>query len=279
MKIRSDSLPGFSMATSSSPGVELGQLLLDVILEVVHAWFGAKKKWARPTSRYRLGTEKLARQYSPPHARSGEGAQARPRTPGPVRRAQLARPGRGSPRRSRPWRPAAPRVSPVAVDQGDGVLGALKADRRVRDVVEDDQIGALSRRAWRGPGARPPSPCSAAKPTIVWPGARSPPRPARMSSVGSRSQLECASRPELARGRSRRRESRPARRPSAGPGSRRTRPAAAAASSAVVSTSMRRTPGGLRAGRRWRRSGSPRRRAAPPRRRARSPSGRWSGCR
>ena len=30
--------------------VELGQLLLDVVLEVVHTGFGAKKKWARPTS-------------------------------------------------------------------------------------------------------------------------------------------------------------------------------------------------------------------------------------
>ena len=33
-------------------GIELGQLLLDVLLEVGHAWFGPKKKWARPTSRH-----------------------------------------------------------------------------------------------------------------------------------------------------------------------------------------------------------------------------------
>ena len=32
--------------------IEVGKLRLDVLLEVGHAWFGAKKKWARPTSRY-----------------------------------------------------------------------------------------------------------------------------------------------------------------------------------------------------------------------------------
>jgi hypothetical protein len=33
--------------------VEFGELLLNVVLKVWHAWFGAKKKWARPTSRHR----------------------------------------------------------------------------------------------------------------------------------------------------------------------------------------------------------------------------------
>ena len=32
-------------------GIELGELLLNAVLEVCHAWFGPKKKWARPTSR------------------------------------------------------------------------------------------------------------------------------------------------------------------------------------------------------------------------------------
>jgi hypothetical protein len=40
-------------------GIELYELLLNAVFEVCHTWFGPKKKWARPTSRYCIGTKSL----------------------------------------------------------------------------------------------------------------------------------------------------------------------------------------------------------------------------
>ena len=129
-----------------------------------------------------------------------------------------------------------------------------------------------------------PSPCSAAKPTIVWSGA---PRGGEAAQhVGRRLQRDRVGRVgavllELAVGRRRPGGSRRRPPPSAARRSAGTPRAHASASCAAVSTAhdaSRRRGGGsddVRGDRRV----TVRARAAPPARRARSPSGRRSGCR
>ena len=126
----------------------------------------------------------------------------------------------------------------------------VEADVRARDVVEDDRVDALALELRAGALDRLRRRVSAAKPTSVCSvAALRAATPARMSSVGSRR----SSRPPLAVARdlaglggSAARKSATARPPSAARGGARTRPRPPSASSAVVSTSIRRTPGGAR---------------------------------
>ena len=90
-----------------------------------------------------------------------------------------------------------------------------------------------------------PAPVSAAKPTIVWPSCGGPPRPARMSSVGSRSSSSSrALAGDLARPMSRGPEVGRRRRHQQHVGGVELGRRARRRSSAAVSTSTRRTPGG-----------------------------------
>ena len=149
-----------------------------------------------------------------------------------------------------------------------------------RDVVEDDQVGALALELLAGALDRLPARARRRSRRSSGPRAGGRRAPARMSSVGSRSQLEAAALArDLARRRALRRGSRPAPRPSAGRGGRRTRPERARRARAAVSTSTRRTP--ARRGQGDVGGDQGHLGAAPggARRRGRCPCGRWSGCR
>ena len=169
-------------------------------------------------------------------------------------------------------------VSPCRVDQGHRVLLALEADRRVGDVVEDDQVGALALELLAGPldaslavlggeaddrlplaagGGEARRGCPRSAPGAARASPRAASLPARdlggaEVGGGGRHHQDVAGG-ELGLRRRRRARRRSRRRC----GARRR----------------------ARAGRRWRRSGSPRPRAGRRRRRGRSPCGRWSGCR
>ena len=134
-----------------------------------------------------------------------------------------AGPRGGDRRRSRSPRPraslpglSAPSSRQVADDQRYRVVGALEADRRVGDVVEDDQVGALALELAAGPadGVSPVFGGEADDGLVL--GAASPRSLARMSSVGyfGRFRLDAVLALQLAGG-SARYGSRRARRPSA----------------------------------------------------------------
>ena len=154
----------------------------------------------------------------------------------------------------------------------------VEADVGARDVVEDDEVGVLRRRASRRLRSSPSSPCSAPKTTSTWPGRFA--LAERAGDVGGRLELDrprlvalrALAGERLGRAGSRRRRRRAARRRR-----RRARARRRASPRRSASGSSRRRPGPAPRG--SRRAGRPRRRAGGPPRRARRPSAPTSGCR
>ena len=127
--MRSDSLPGCSTATTSSSESSSVSCCLDVLLEgLSYAGSGRKKSGPGPLLDT-AGTKKLELSIARSCAASGCGARStRSRIESAIASFDGLRDGGLAGR----------------VDQRDRVLLALEADRRVGDVVEDDQVGALA---------------------------------------------------------------------------------------------------------------------------------------
>ena len=163
----------------------------------------------------------------------------------PARDARAPRPGRGSPRRPRPWTPAARGARRRARRSSPRCRPSRSRSRRRETSLTTIASTPLRSSFSRARSTHSP-PCSAAKPTRVWSGRRV--RGDAGEDVLGRleAQLEPAAalardlRPPGARGA----EVGDARRPSAGRGRRRTRSRTAPPSSAVVSTSIVATPAG-----------------------------------
>ena len=91
-------------------------------------------------------------------------------------------------------------------DDRDRVALRVEAEPGLRDVVADDRVEAL-RASFSRARSSAPSPCSAAKPTSVWPvAARAPPGRRARRAVGSSSSVSRPSdlRDLALRGRGRR---------------------------------------------------------------------------
>ena len=159
MKSRSPSVPGCSRATRSSLAVEVGQLLLNVLLEVGHTWVrGRKKSGPGPLLDTRHGTEKLVASIARSAARP---ACFRPQA-GDLVQDRLGDDVLGVDRHL---------GLAVGGDQGDRVASLSKPISGSETSLRTIRSAPLRSSLPRARSTASP-PCSAAKPTIVWPSAR-----------------------------------------------------------------------------------------------------------
>ena len=137
----------------------------------------------------------------------------------------------------------------AALDDRDLVVARSKPISGAGDVVEDDRVGALALELRAGALDRLGAGLGGEADQRLVLAAAGEPEPARMSSVGSRLELEAAASlaRDLAGSARRRRGSRRARRPSAARGSGELARDGARRARAVVSTSIRRDAGAARA--------------------------------